>query len=170
MISRHAVPLASLAWSFGVIALVLQATPKIDQSAKAPLPPGDESPPIMLAVKYLMHTDRFYAASVGYAGLTPPQVLAWQVVLHDPHAVQIFKTLSGDLSTNAGRLYGLAGLYVVDRDEYRVMATELRRWGGIVSTMQGCIVSDRSAADIIAEMDQGEWSREFLAGRGLPGR
>lgn len=170
MISRHAVPLASLAWSFGVIALVLQSSPNIDRPGP-PLPPGDERrSPVMRAVAYLMHSDRFYAASVGYAGVTPPQVLAWQIVYRAPKAVQMFRALTGDQSTTAGRLYGLAGLYFLDSAEYHVMATEIGRWGGVVSTVQGCIVTDRPAADIIAEMDRGEWSRAFLVGRGLPGR
>ena len=170
MLSRHSVPLASLAWSFGVIALVLQSSPKINRPGPQ-LSLGDESrSPVMLAFAYLSRTDRFYAASVGYAGVTPPQVLAWQIVFRDPNAVQMFRALSSDQSTTAGRLYGLAGLYLLDSAEYHALAPQLSRWGGVVSTMQGCIISGRSAADIIAEMDRGEWSREFLVGRGLPGR
>ena len=57
-------------------------------------------PHSLLAVTYLMHSDRFYAASVGYAGVTPPQVLAWQIVFRDPSAVQMFRMLSGDQKHN----------------------------------------------------------------------
>ena len=34
--------------------------------------------------------------------------------------------------------------------------------------MEGCIISDRSVADLVSEMDRGDWSRDFLVGRGLP--
>lgn len=172
MIGRHAVPLASLMWSFGVIGLVLQASPKIvDQHvAKSSLPPGDESLPITLAVSYLMQTDRFYSASVGIVGATPPQVLAWQIVFRDQNAPKLFAMLAGDANTTAVRLYGLAGLYLVDKGQYRALAAQLSRRGGVVSAVEGCMVFDRPVVDILAEMDRGNWSRDFLVGRELPRR
>jgi hypothetical protein len=168
VLSRHMVPVASLAWSFGVIAVVLHS-PTVRQPVAVPHATASlAGDPVALAVSYLTHADRFYAASVGYAGITPPQVLAWQIIYRSPHAAETFRRLTGDGSTLAGQLYGLAGLYFLDSAAYRSAMIGLRAKGGVVSTMQGCIVSDEQLGLILSEIDKGEWSREFVVGRLLP--
>jgi len=42
---------------------------------------------------------------------------------------------------------------------------ELRAHGGRVRTMQGCIGAEESVAALVAEIEKGNWSGEFIMGR-----
>jgi hypothetical protein len=160
---RAVVSLGSLAWSFGVIALVLKSGfINAPRPLADPLPASDRR--LALPVDVLNRAEGFYSAQVGFAGTTPDVVLAWRVIAQSPdhHAVfeQVFRTAS-----LPGRLYALAGLWLGDRSEFDRAARELRARGGTVRTMRGCIMAEESVASLVTQIEKGDWSREFITGR-----
>jgi len=162
MLSRRVVQLASLAWSFGIITLVLTSG-RMDQR------PATDTPldPLALATTVLRTSNRFSSAAVGYVGTTPDEVLAWRIIFHSSDRDKVFKELltSGSVS---GQLYALAGLWFGDSTEFARAADRLRRNRGTVRTVRGCIVSTEPIADLVGQIEHGNWSREFLTGRLFP--
>src|SRR5437588_5967700 len=165
MLGRGAVHLGSLAWSFGVIALVLRAAPVGSRQPGQTPPPAAQ--PLDLAIAILRSSERFTSAGIGYAGLTPNEVLAWRVVFHSPDADSIFQNLLGNASV-AGQLYALAGLRFNDSNAFAKAAARLRARAGRVQTIRGCIVGSLTVAEAVREIERGDWTREFIAGRLIP--
>jgi hypothetical protein len=104
---------------------------------------------------------------IGPAGITSTQALAWRVVFQSPAADSVFRSLLID-ATRPGQLYALAGLFLTDPAAYARAAAEQRAQGGEVQTQLGCIVSRQPVAVLLNQLDRGEWSAEFIAGRPLP--
>jgi len=155
--------LAGLVWSFAALRVFAPALVPVDRHDAQPhvyLP----ATPIQLAAATLRFAESFDAAQVGFAGITPPEVLAWRIILQNPHRDSIFTTILSDAS-RPGQLYALAGLYFTDRAAYYRAARDQRRRGGDISSTIGCIGAQRSVTSIIEEMDKGWWTQEFLAGR-----
>ena len=153
--------LLGFSWTLTVTALRLRPC------AETALPPPDRPPPthpVTLAADILRHTDRFASVGVGPAGVTSTQALAWRVVYQSPQADSVFRSLLRD-ATRPGQLYALAALFVSDQASYFREAARQRAQGGDVLTQVGCIVSRQSVASVLAEMDSGRWSGEFLVGR-----
>src|SRR6266516_85413 len=107
MLNRAAVHLGSFVWSFGVIALALRAVPQVRQRERQPV--SESSQPLALAVAILRTSDHFTSAGIGYAGVTPNEVLAWRLIFKRPDADSLFQDLL-NTATVAGQLYALAGL------------------------------------------------------------
>jgi hypothetical protein len=118
--------LAGLVWSFAAFALALPrlATPDRPDPHSLVLPPT----PMELAVTTLRAAPSFDAAQVGYAGIAPPEVLAWRLILQHPKRDSIFSSVLSNASL-PGQLYALAGLYFADGAAYRRGARELRQRG-----------------------------------------
>src|SRR2546430_5373415 len=93
--------------------------------ALRPVRPSPVSPPtlstvadpVALAAEILRRTDRFASVGMGFAGITSAQALAWRVVFQSPAAESVFNSLLIH-ATRPGQLYGLAGLFLVDRPRY----------------------------------------------------
>ena len=165
MTTRAVVSLGSLAWSFAVIALVLKSgffDPSTPSPSPSPQPTGDQR--LAMPVDVLTHAEGFYAASVGFAGMTPNEVLAWRAIAQSTDHQALFERLFMSASL-PGRLYALAGLWLGDRAEFDRAARQLRANGGSVRTMRGCIMAEASVASLVAEIEKGNWSREFIMGR-----
>ena len=139
MLGPRAVPLASIGWSLGVIALVL----KSGLLSPPAVPPLVTMDPLSLSVAVLKQSETFKAAAVGVAGITPDEVLAWRVIFSSPNRDEAFRDVlvSGSV---AGRLYALAGLRFGDGNEFAAAAKRLKAHGGLVTTVRGCIVSSES--------------------------
>ena len=163
MMIHKAVSLASLAWSFGVIALVLPRLPLVaPPSEPIALPaasPGD------MAVLIQRHAQRFSSAGVGYAGLTPNEVMAWRVIFFRTGGESTFVRLLDD-ATPAGQLYALAGLRFAFANEelFAKAAARLARRTDRVHVIRGCIGFEASVAELVAEIRKGEWVRDYLRG------
>jgi hypothetical protein len=151
----------SLAWYLAVMAM-MRWTPEARPPVVLPISPATVQ--LDVALEVLARADRFYAAQIGYAGTTPAEVRAWQTLSRSSGADSMFKALAGS-ANRPTLLYGLAGLYRTDTRAYRRLAVEQRLLGGRVSTMIGCIGSDRPIEAVLAEMDRGVWTAEFLTGR-----
>ncbi|HEV8265031.1 MAG TPA: hypothetical protein VGQ06_08765 [Gemmatimonadales bacterium] len=167
MVSRRVVQLASLGWGFGVVMLVMQSP--LAQRPEFEPPVRSTSDPQALAAAVLRDADRFSSASVGITGVTPPEVLAWQVVARSEQGDSVFRHLlaTGSVPT---RLYALAGLRLTNPAAYAAGAKRMRIDGGFVSVVRGCIVMDVAVDSVLDEIRDGRWTAEFLAGRSLPDR
>jgi hypothetical protein len=132
----------------------------------SPFPDIVQTPPsrAQLAFQTLQEADRLYAAQIGYGGTAPPELLAWRLILHTPDRDSLFLELARSPSRVA-QLYGLIGLYLVNPSFYARAATALARDGSSVPIMIGCIAWDTPMAVLLAEIDEGLWTREFLTGQ-----
>jgi len=167
MTTRGAVQLASLVWSFGVVALVLRTMPASPQ--RADTPPALASQPVALAVAILQNADRFSSAGVGYAGLTPNEVMAWRVIFFRADAESTFLNLL-ETSTPAGQLYALAGLRFGNDKAFERAAGRLEERSDRVQTVRGCIGGASTVAELVAEIRKGDWVRDYVMGSDFPRR
>jgi hypothetical protein len=121
-----------------------------------------ETAPLDDAMDVLRTTSEFADASVGYGGVVPTQVVAWLTVLHDSdaeiHFLELLRT-----ATPAGRIYALAGLRATNPKLFRDVAAPFRRDRVTVTTFFGCIVSEMTTSQLVAELDQGAWIGEFVS-------
>ena len=164
MLPQRAVSLAAIAWSFGVVALLLRSG--LMPTAQ---PPSTHIPddPLTLATSVLRASPRFTSATVGYAGMTPNEVLAWRVIFLSPDGQKVFTTLLSTASP-AGKLFALAGLRYGDSLAFVRAASQLRAMGGTVQTVRGCLGGPEAIADIVSTIEQGDWTREFIVGTTIP--
>jgi hypothetical protein len=119
---------------------------------------------VHLAVQTLKDADRLCAAQIGYSGLAPSELLAWRIIVHTPGRDSIFAELIRSPS-RVTQLYGLIGLKLTNQDLYEVAARGLALDQSLVPTTIGCIVSDSHMADVLVQIREGIWTREFLTGR-----
>jgi len=157
--SRYSlVLLITSAWSLGAIWLL---RPLVDRAR--PTVPSHQTV-LTMAEAVLRNADRFYGAQIGYSQATPSTVLAWRVIFESPSADSTFKAIVAS-ATLSGKLYALAGLYITDSVAYRAAVHGLRAGGGFVPTFIHCDVSDWSLEALLADMDRGLWTDEFIEGR-----
>ena len=114
------------------------------------------------ALTVLRSTSEFAGATVGYGGVVPAAVVAWLTVHYDPRAESHFLELLRT-ATPAGRIYALAGLRATNPKLFRDVATPFRRDRVTVTTFFGCIVSEMTTAQLVAELDTGAWIGEFVS-------
>jgi len=157
---RAGVQLGSLVFSLAVIAILLKAQPR--PAPHDPQPPDATADPVTLAASILFHAGQLSSATAGYSGITPPEVLAWRVIVFSPGADSVFNSLANQASV-AGRLYALAGVKVTDPVAFAKLALALQRRGGVVSTMDGCAMTTERVKDAVAQIDRGDWIRSFLS-------
>ena len=164
MLGRSVVPLASFAWSFGVIALVLKSgileRPPSDQNRARP------PDPVTLATTVLRTSDHFSSAAVGEAAIPSEEMLAWRIIYSSPRASEIFEDLLATASV-PGQLYALVGLHSHGTTQFSAAAARLAASTGSVTMVRGCIVDRETVADLVKQIEQGYWTRDFLQGIGM---
>ena len=168
---RATLLLGTLVWSFGVTTLILHspqlrtsAAPELQEPIEeASLEILPEEASVALPYTILDRANGFYAAAIGFAAITPDEVLAWRVISHSPRGQATFEDLFRTASV-PGKLYALAGLWLGDRERFRRAAEVLVAQGGTVRTMRGCIMAQEPVARLIKQIEAGTWSREFLMG------
>jgi hypothetical protein len=114
------------------------------------------------AIALLRCTEFFTSDAVGYAAVVPGQVHAFNVILKEPDAKQVFATLQREASPE-GQLFGMCGLYVIDRETFDKLLPEYRKRHGTVQTMIGCIVSDDPVRVVIQDIASGSYPNAFVA-------
>jgi len=164
MFRRGVVPFMSMVWSYAVLGLLLKSPHLTPESRQAS---ADLSDPTALASAILERAAGFSSAAVGEGAFIPSEVLAWRVIMQSPTADATFKRVLARGSV-AGRLYALTGLRLTDQAYYQQAAKRMLLSGGSVRTTRGCIVSTEHVADLVREIDDGRWGREFLAGSMVP--
>ena len=119
---------------------------------------------IQLAAATLRDAEHLTGAAIGYAGVTPVEVLAWRVIRRAGDGDSVFLDLTYSPS-RVTQLYGLIGLRVGDHRAYEEARARLLVDGSQVSTFIGCVIFPHSMSELIAAIDTGIWSRSFISGR-----
>ncbi|HYU22429.1 MAG TPA: hypothetical protein VEM60_04750 [Candidatus Dormibacteraeota bacterium] len=116
-----------------------------------------------LAVTILQNAEQFSSASVGYAGMTPNEVIAWRVIAFRADAESTFLKLL-DTATPAGQLYALAGLRFRSNALFTREAEQFKSRSDKVHIISGCIVWSTPFDEIVTQIGRGEWVRSFVKG------
>ena len=164
--------LVSVVWYLAVVALLVRTPHEHAPTAKSFVPVAVQVPRQSarladseeLAMRVLMQAKRFTSATVGFGGITPPEVLAWRVIAEREDAEVRFATLaaSANLATAS---FGAAGLaYVAPNRLPGVRRLQAERLELPVATMQGCILADRDFGTLINELETGEWWPAYIRG------
>ena len=103
------------------------------------------------------------AEAFGRGGLgDPPAVVALRTLATDPMFADALKEVlrRGGMG---GQLYSLCGLYYVDHPTFAFPLPWFRQLVNVmVETNQGCIIEQRSVADIVGNIENGEYPKELL--------
>jgi len=141
--------------------LVLLGSQPADAAGPGQTPPSPPraqaaSPAAAAAVRTLERAGVFALGGVGFAGTTSETEKALRAVLARKDASTALRTLLSR-STVEGRLYALLGLRWADPAAYRKAVGEFRARKGTVKTMRGCVQSDRPVAEVVREIEKGEY-------------
>jgi hypothetical protein len=112
------------------------------------------------AVHRLHEAQRFAGVFGGLGAGVTEEALAFQILLRDPRSPRFFTILAADArSTPAGRLYGLCGLYHVNRLDFTSRRESLKGATDVVHVSLGCLGFDRTLREILSD-PQGSFERE----------
>jgi hypothetical protein len=121
---------------------------------------GNITPPLSndgeLALKTLASSGCFNSDAIGVSGKTPNEALAFRTLMRENSATQAFLHLSSSKNLVA-QLYGLSGLFLLDKSAYDTRAKAILENGGEVCTFLGCIGSRKSVANVIGTGDANRW-------------
>jgi hypothetical protein len=106
--------------------------------APAPKETVDGSERVRRAYHLLEQTDTFASAYIGAGGAPSCQVEAFQVVLGSRNAAEAFAALV-DHGHLEGQLYGLAGLYLTDRETFDRLLPHYASLEDPVEVLMGCV-------------------------------
>ena len=88
------------------------------------------------------------------------QVRELRCILSRPDALDVLDGLI-KRATLAGRLFILAGIYLIDTDRFERVARPYARDKRTVETVYGCFKSEAKVASVIDEMRKGDLPREL---------
>ena len=121
---------------------------------------GNIVPPLShdaeLAFKTLAASGCFVSHAVGFHGKTPDEALAFRTLMRENLATQAFLHLSSSKNIVA-QLYGLSGLFLLDKSAYEIRAKAILENDGDVCTVLGCIISREPVASVIGTGDAKRW-------------
>lgn len=80
---------------------------------------------------------------------------AFALLYKSDNALEYFKKMEEE-GTNAGKLYALCGLYLLDKPYYDMVVEKYRDSEEVIATMSGCIGSHRKMGEIIENIDTGK--------------
>jgi hypothetical protein len=124
------------------------------------------------AYERLAAADMFAIGPVGIAATTSEEEKALRTLLEEPRAAEALASLV-ESATPVGKLYGLAGLSVKDRDRAVALSRELGARDGSteVDQITGCIVMRVKLAEVLARIERGECAAQLeRPARSLGGR
>ena len=142
--------------------LVLLGSQPADAAGPGQTPPSPPraqaaSPAAAAAVRTLERAGVFALGGVGFAGTTSETEKALRAVLARKDGPAALRSLLRGRTTVEGRLYALLGLRWADPAAYRKAVGEFRARKGTVRTMRGCVQSDRPVAEVVREIEKGEY-------------
>jgi hypothetical protein len=127
------------------------------------------SPAGQAALLQLANATVFTSSHIGFSGTLSPHAAAFRALLAERAAHAAFAELA-DSKHPEPQLYGLAGLYLVDQDQFQSRANQLLATTTKARTLQGCTGGDQTISAIIgskaigpAHLLDGSWPRD-LAG------
>lgn len=113
------------------------------------------------AISVLMNSDEFADTHVGYAANPSRQYEAFRIVLVQPDAIRIFNDLTKQ-ATLSGKLYGLCGLYLLDRAAFDRERIVFAKDETTVMTFTGCIRFEIPVWIVVTgRIEDGETPAEF---------
>lgn len=116
------------------------------------------------AAAFLKRTHTFAGSGVGVAGVPPPQMAAFQVLMDQPNAGQWFEHIAGTGGV-AGRLYALAAFQLLDPERAFVLGAELRASRDQVNTSFGCIFDSEPVTRVAETVERHSVGESFRASR-----
>ena len=105
----------------------------------------------------LLKTTLFEARFIGTGANRSSGSTAFQTILKHRDAAGCFKDLL-ERAHLAGQMYGLCGLYLVDRATYEVAVEPYRESRDRVPTFCYCILQNMNVSTVVREIDSGSWS------------
>lgn len=104
----------------------------------------------------LQKAGSFALGGIGVAGTMSAGERALRDVLNQPNAVARLEALLSSASP-AGKLYALLGLRLRDRAAYERALAKCRTIDAKVETARGCMLSQESFADLVKEIERGQY-------------
>jgi len=144
-------PLGATATMLYLTAYLLLSLVKVEKSLSTDwsrVQPEDAQ----LAARILARAQDFAPGPVGPGAVISSEALAWRVLLQREDSKQIFTQLLAEHRPGA-KLWGLAGLRVVDPAAYESEAAKLRQSTESVSFVYGCIPTPTTLGRIVAAFD-----------------
>jgi hypothetical protein len=114
----------------------------------------------------LEKTESFADVAIGLGGAPSAEVCAFSILMREPDAAQVFVRLVREAG-DAGQLYALSGLYLLDHDRYSLELPKYESSQAYVSTVFGCIVGGMKVSELVHATAPGELD---IAGGGYPER
>lgn len=121
------------------------------------------------SLKILSECRSFSSDQVGYAGETPPAVLAWrQIYANESDSAEAYSFLI-EQADIPGKLFGLCGLYLVAPAAYQVQAHHFLAMETEIQTRQGCFIIRKPVHEIVTstygdlDIASGAYPRMFQA-------
>ncbi|KAA3635903.1 MAG: hypothetical protein DWP97_03885 [Calditrichaeota bacterium] len=112
------------------------------------------------AFEVLFNSAQFASIAVGIAGSPPQQVAAFQTILASEYAEYLFQKLQADAKIE-GQMYGLCGLYLVNKAYFDSVVSDYYNSNAEVSTFIGCILSSHPVNEIIPSIEDGGWPESY---------
>ena len=112
------------------------------------------------AFEVLFNSAQFASSAVGIAGSPPQQVGAFQTILASENADNLFQKLQTDAKIE-GQMYGLCGLYLVNKAYFDAVVSDYYNSNTEVSTFIGCILSSHPVNEIIPSIEDGGWPESY---------
>ena len=141
-----------------VLAAALVATAMPAQS-----PPPAASDSVHVALDSIGSMDELLGASVGYVGITPGVVRAFRLLTRQRNAPALFQKML-EQPRRAAQLYGLAGLYLVDRNAMNSAAPSLLEAHDTVEVVFGDVESPLPVARVARAIVNGKLPRSLMGG------
>jgi hypothetical protein len=144
------------------VALSVIGLAGVAQPIRPPEPPAPPTP--QQAYKQMLSVPRFAFGGVGYAGVTSPGEVAYHAIAGSTNALALFSTVFSNGNAQA-KLYALCGIRQFARGRFNSYADSLRSANPKVETMQGCLVLDEFATNIICRISTGSYDFYLTTGR-----
>ena len=116
------------------------------------------------AAKVLERSEIFADTTIGIAGVPPPQMAAFNVLLDQPDAVAWFDHIRRT-GGSVGRLYALCAFQVLDPSRTANLAGVLRASQGNVYTQFGCTGGHQRVSDLVDTLERNSCGKQFREAR-----
>lgn len=98
----------------------------------------------------------------GFAGTIPDATEAYWRLLQDPYGATVFRHVATSQNATA-RLYGLLGLYHLDRAAYFDIAEWYRQDRSGITYLRGCMATTYPLNGLLAQLETGHGEEDIFA-------
>jgi hypothetical protein len=115
--------------------------------------------PIDTVLERAAKVARFAFGGTGYAGVISDGEQDYRSILARKSALVDFEKLYSHGNLPA-KCYALVGINKLNPARFKELARRLRTSNENVATMHGCILSDEAFADVVRQIESGQYSRQ----------